>query len=96
MKIIKKIDEFIVESVTNEKLLSLDELKQKYPQIKFTMNINPKFKGPNGENAYFVRADIETQGGKTEYLGALKGPVPEKDGLEFLNNVANKNYDKYY
>lgn len=71
--------------------LPLEQLKQKYPPIKFTLDPNPKFK-----DSYFARADIKTQGGEMEYLGALKGPVSYEDGLEFLNNVAKNNYDKYY
>jgi len=49
-----------------------------------------------GEDRYFVRADIKTQGGEMEYLGALKGYVDEKKGLDFLNKIASGNYDKYY
>jgi hypothetical protein len=69
--------------------LSLEQLQQKYPQIKFTMD-------KKGEDRYFVRADIKTQGGEMEYLGAVRGPVSYENGLEFLNNIANNNYDKYY
>lgn len=69
--------------------LSLDMLQRKYPKINFTMDEKSK-------DRYFVRADIETQDGKTEYLGALKGSVSKDEGLKFLDNVAKKNYDKYY
>ena len=80
-----EIESFIDETDT----LSLEQLQQKYPQIKFTMN-------KKGEDRYFVRADIETQGGEMEYLGALKGSVSSEEGLKWFNNVANNNYDKYY
>lgn len=69
--------------------LSLEQLKQKYPEIKFTMN-------KKGEDRYFVRADIETQGGEMEYLGALKGSVSGEEGLKWLNNIASNKYDDYY
>lgn len=69
-------------------ILSLEELKKKYPNMIFTLD--------KKERGYFVRADIKTQGGKVEYLGAIKGQVPYKEGLKFLNNQANNNYDKYY
>lgn len=81
----REVESFIDEADT----LSLEQLKQKYPEIKFTMN-------KKGEDRYFVRADIETQDGEMEYLGALKGFVDEKKALEFLNNTANHYYDKYY
>ena len=92
---IKRFNEFskkylIKESVSNG-LLSLDELKEKYPEIKFTMNKDPKF-----EDAYLVRADIEIQNGETEYLGALRGPVSKETAIIFLNDIAKQNYDKYY
>lgn len=48
------------------------------------------------DRGYFVRADIKTQGGEVKYLGAIKGQVPYEDGLKFLNNAVNKNYDKHY
>jgi len=70
------------------KLLSLEELKKKYPNMIFTLD--KKTRG------YFARADIKTQGGKVEYLGAIKGQVSYEDGLKFLNNQANSNYDKFY
>jgi len=94
--IVKKLNDFLNESVTSKELLTLNELKEKFPKMKFTMDVNNNFRKPNGEKAYFVRVDIETQGGELEYLGALKGPVSEKHGLEFLNNIANRTYDKYY
>lgn len=80
-----EVESFIDETDT----LSLEQLKQKYPEIKFTMN-------KKGQDRYFVRADIETQGGEMEYLGALKGFVDEKKALKFLNNTAKGYYDKYY
>lgn len=89
MKNIKTRNEFLNESMVNNDILTLDELKQKYPEIKFTMD-------EKGNNLYFVRVDIEKQNGEIEYLGALKGKVSKEDGLKFLNNIAKKNYDKYY
>lgn len=73
----------------NYSTLPLEQLKQKYPEIKFTMD-------KKGENRYFVRADIETQGGEMEYLGALKGSVSGEEGLKWLNNIASNKYDDYY
>ena len=73
------------------RILTLDELKRKYPDAIFTMNKNKNFK-----DKYFVKLEIKTQGDKIEYIGALKGPVSEEEGLKFLNNIVNKNYDKYY
>lgn len=78
---------------TESQLLSLEQLKLKYPQIKFTLKYHSTglFTG-----RYFARADINTQDGKLEYLGALKGPVDEHEGLRFLNSIAKSKYDKYY
>ena len=77
----------------NKELLSLEQLKEKFPEIEFTMDKKEVgiFKG-----SYFVRADIKTQGGEKVYLGALKGTVKYKEGIQFLNNISFKNYDKYY
>ena len=86
---IKKFNDFLNESTTYNDMLTLDELKEKYPQIKFTMD-------DKGNNLYFARVDIEKQDGEMEYLGAIKGKVQEKVALEFLNNTAKREYDKYY
>lgn len=86
MENIKNYNDYIKESYSNN--LTLQQLKNKYPEIKFTMD--------KKAFGYFVRADIKDQGGNMHYLGALKGQVSEKDGLLFLNNVANNNYDKFY
>lgn len=81
-----------LEKLTGKKViledLSLEELKKKYPEMIFTFD--------KKDRGYFARVDIRTQGGKVEYLGAIKGQVPYKDGLKFLNNQARNNYDKYY
>ena len=66
-------------------MLSLTELRQKYPYIKFTMDSSPKFKG-----SFFARVDIEKNNGELKYLGALKGPVSEIHALEFFNNTVKK------
>lgn len=71
--------------------LSMEELKKKYPEAVITMTpFGDKF-----PNSFFARVDINTQSGEKEYLGALKGPVNEKDALDFFNNILSKNYDKY-
>lgn len=69
--------------------LSLEELNKKYPEIIFTMN-------KDSNNMYFPNVQIKTQGGKIEHLGALTRPTDEEDSIRFFNDVANKNYDKYY
>jgi hypothetical protein len=74
-------------------LLSLAELKKKYPEAVLTMKPS-KSKAFRG--SYNVKAEIKTQGGKIEYLGALKGPVSKDQALEFLNAIIDKNYDRYY
>ena len=89
---IKKFNDFLNESTTYNDILTLDELKEKYPKMKFTMNPNKKF----GDDAYFVRVDIEKQDGEMEYLGAYKGVVSKEEGLEFFNGTAKREYDKYY
>lgn len=71
--------------------LSLPELKKKYPNAKLTLKKLYKF-----NDGYFARLDIITQGGKSEYLGALKGPVSMKNALAFFNSTLSKEYDKYY
>lgn len=81
MFILEKFNEF-------DEILSLEDLRKKYKNIIFTMSKEKK--------GYIVRADIKKQSEKTEYLGALKGYVSEKQGLEFLNRIAKTNYDKYY
>lgn len=71
---------------------TLEDLQKKYPEAIMTMNpFSDNFPG-----SFFARVDIKTQGGEKEYLGALKGPVSEKDALAFFDNVLSKNYDKYY
>jgi len=64
------------------------KLVEKYPEIKFTFDK----KG----NGYSVRADIKTQGDEYVYLGAIKGVVSKEEGLKYLKDIAEKNYDKYY
>ena len=75
----------------SSKNLSIDELREKYPESILTMNPLKKFPG-----SYFVKAEIKTQGGEKIYLGALKGPVSKEDALDFLNRTISKEYDKYY
>ena len=93
-----QLKQIVVESIKRvlkeeKELLSLEQLEEKFPEIKFTFE-----KKGNGiyKGSYFVRADIKTQGGEMEYLGALKGSVSHDEGLKFLNNVAFNNYDKFY
>lgn len=71
--------------------LDLDGLQKKYPNAKITLTPNERFK-----DAFNARVDIVTQGGKTEYLGALKGPASKEDALEFFNNILSREYDKFY
>ena len=78
---------------TNMKLLSLEQLKEKYPKMKFTLK---KKEYGVSKGKYIARADIETQGDEIEYLGAPRGSVSFENGLQFLNNIASENYDKYY
>lgn len=69
--------------------LTIEELKSKYPNALITM----EEKKPG---LYYVRADVKTQGGNVEYLGAIKGLVTKDEGLKFLNNIIKKKYDGYY
>lgn len=85
-KFIDNVTENIIKE--NKEPLSLPQLKEKFPNMIFTME--PK------NDKFFVKAEIKTQGGKIEYLGAIKGFVNEKEAIEFLNNKAMNNYDKYY
>ena len=78
-----------IENILENGTLSLAGLIKKYPEIIFTMN-------KKGDDKYFVRADIKTKDGETEYLGAIKGYVSKHEGLEWLNNTAKNNYNKYY
>jgi hypothetical protein len=71
--------------------ISLESLKKKYPNAIITMNPFDKFPGN-----FFARVDIKMQNGKEKYLGAIKGPVKEKDALEFFSTILSKNYDKFY
>jgi hypothetical protein len=71
--------------------LDIEELEEKYPNAKITMNTIDKF-----EDRYFARVDITKQNGELEYLGALKGPVSKQEAIEFFNDVLDKEYDKYY
>ena len=71
--------------------LTLEQLKEKYPNAIITMEPWREF-----GDRYFARVDIMTQGGEKEYLGALKGPVSEQTAVEFFNNVLYKKYDGYY
>ncbi len=71
--------------------ISLESLKKKYPNAIITMNPFDKFPGN-----FFARVDIKMQNGKERYLGAIKGPVKEKDALEFFSTILSKNYDKFY
>lgn len=45
---------------------------------------------------FFARIDIKIQNGEEKYIGAIKGPVKEKEALEFFNITLSKNYDKFY
>ncbi len=78
------------ESNTYE-LLNLDELKSKFTNMIFTLNPLEKF-----PNMYFVKVEILMQNDEIKYLGALRGPVNYKIAIEFLNSMANSEYDKYY
>lgn len=71
--------------------LSIDELKDKYPNAIITMEPSDKFK-----DAYYAKLEIIRQDGEHEYIGALKGPVSKQNAIEFFNSTLNKNYDKYY
>lgn len=84
----KTPDNNISESIICEFKAELEELKEKYPNMIYTLNKK------NG--GYFVRADIKTQGGKEEYLGALKGYVPYEHAIQFLKDISKTEYDKYY
>jgi hypothetical protein len=75
--------------------LSLEQLKEKYPEIEFTLNPLPK-SITNGNIAYIARVDIITKSGEKKYLGAIKGPCRLDQALTFFNGAAKNNYDKYY
>lgn len=87
MKYLKMFENFIFEDV---KILSLEELRSKYPAAKITMKPHEKFK-----DSYFARVDVTKQNGEKEYLGALRGPVSEENALAFFNEILSKNYDKF-
>ncbi len=88
MKYIKKFNESVHSNIDE---ISLENLKKKYPNAIITMNSLSKFPGK-----FFARLDIKTQNGEKKYLGAIKGPVSEKEALNFFNNTLQKNYDKFY
>lgn len=71
--------------------LSLEELKDRYPEAIITMKPHERFEG-----SYFARVDIMKQDGEKEYLGALRGPVSKEDAISFFNTVLSREYDKFY
>ena len=77
------------EPMTANEKLKLKELEDLYPEAIITMDPH-KFPG-----SYFARVDIMKQDGEKEYLGALKGPVSEKDALSFFETILSKKYNKF-
>jgi hypothetical protein len=86
MKYIKNFK--MLKEQSHKELLSLSELRKKYPEAVLTMDTKP--------GGYFVRVDIKTQGGELKYIGSLRGTVSKEKALEFLNSTIDDNYDKYY
>ena len=69
--------------------INFEELQKKYPNAVITCD-------EKKPGRFFVRVDIKTQGGETEYVGALKGLVTKDQAVEFITNTLTNNYDKYY
>lgn len=68
--------------------LTLNELKEKYPEADIDIN-------KNEDGTYSVKVELKTQGDEMKELDKAEG-LNEPNAVMFAQRVLDKNYDKYY